>query len=224
MANTDKIEYDPAKLREQCPIIQQSKRDALKNIGGDAYFRSIGLSANDPSELWKFALGRSEPFSDAEHYKQFRNMLGKPTLRETVLNLTNHIEDETVLTNQLAKLVKISERKPITKIDYELNRADSDKSKGILIKLWIQDDPNKWLLLCSLCFYSDRAMAKIVYWLANNREKWLPPELLTTEAERIRKVYGSLGLIPAHPRVFKDCKLLYTGKPHWEPFQNLVKK
>jgi hypothetical protein len=128
-----------------------------------------------------------------------------------------------VLKKHLATLLKICESEPLTKADYKLNRADSDKTKRKLIEHWIQDPPTEQLLTGSLCFYSDRAIAKMVVLLASNGTESLPPERLTTEAERIRKIYSSLGLIPARPRAIKDFTF-YAGKIHWEPFKRLVIK
>jgi hypothetical protein len=144
--NTDTINYDTAKLDKQYPAICKSRWNARKNIGDDAYFQSIGLSRNDPPELWQFALGRSEPLSNAEHYKRSRTIIGRRTLRETILALANRIEDDALLKKHLATLLKLSESEPLTVANYKLNRADSDKTKRILIEHWIQEPRGEdWL-------------------------------------------------------------------------------
>jgi hypothetical protein len=220
--NTETIGYDSAKLREQCPIIQQSKWNALKNIGDDAYFRAFGLSASDPSELWRLALSRSEPLSDAEHYTQFRTTLGKPTLGETIQSLAPKAKDDDELAGWLSKLRASYSRPPITRVEYDQARKDSDQTTRLLIWNWIQDPPlrDNWAT-ASLCFCSDRAMAKLIYFIRHN--KWLPAELLNKEPERISKLYRSLGLIPAKPRAIKDVDF-EGGKIHWIPFKKTVHK
>ncbi len=219
MSRTTSIHYDPAKLKEQYPAIAESQQNALKKIIDDAYVRTTELNLDDPHELLRFALTRLEPLSDSEPYMQLRASLKNLTLRESVLSLAKRIEDDAALAKHLATLLKIFERGPLTKSDYDFNRADQDPSVRLLVEHWIQDPARKNFLWESLCFCSDLAMAKLVY--AKTKGMELPPRLLTKEPERIRKLYGRLGLIPARPRIIKDVDLK-GGKVRWVCFKNAL--
>lgn len=169
-------------------------------------------------------IGLSEPLSDWEPDKDFRTRLGTPTLRETVQSLTEHMADDAVLAKHLATLLKLFKRGPLTNADYDSNRADvKDRTTRILIHHWIQDPPRENWAIAGLCFCSDLAIAKLVYFMANRTTKWLPPTLLNKEPERIRKVFRGLGLIPARPRIIKDIDFK-AGKIHWIPFKKVTYK
>jgi len=207
--------------RSQLHAIAESRQKALESIIRDACIRTTGLSFDDPPELWRFAIGHFELMLDWEPYKQFRAALGNPTLRETILSLAERFKDEAGLTKHLETLLKLFKRLPLTKSNYEINRRDYDKKACALIEFWIDEPLHHHALKRNFCFFSDRAMAKMVYFLANKKEKWLPAESLDKEPERIRKLYGSLGLIPAKPRVIKDVDFI-AGKIHYTPFQNAL--
>lgn len=211
-------QLDEAQIR----VIQESQRKALEKVINDSYAASTGLTIEvDPPELWKFAFGNMDLLCDWAPYKQFRKELGKPTLRETLLALMAQIKDDAMLIRHLNTLLKLSERLPVAKADFDITRADSDQTKRILIQYWIDQSLHEKALKRNFCFYSDRAMAKMVYFLAHGKKAWLPAKLLNKEPERIRKLYGSLGLIPAKPRVIKDIE--YTsGKIHWVPFKKAL--
>jgi hypothetical protein len=212
------IQYETAKLEAQYPIICESKWKALQNVIYEAHARTVKLKVGDPPELWRYAIGHSEPFTDWEPYNQFRANLGEPTLRESVRSLTSRFKDDPLLANHLTTLLKIYKRGPFRKVEYDLNRADGDAVIRFLIQQWIETPlSNNWAY-ASLCFYSDLAMAKMVYFRANKQTKWLPPELLTKEPERIRKLYSRLGLIPASPRAIKDIDFK-AGRIQFIPFQ-----
>lgn len=239
------MQYDTAKLKGQYPAICASRMKAFQKVIGDAYVRTLGLSRDDPPELWRFALGNCEliePLTDkekekakviADHlrqldpqfsvtpetYDQFKPALGTPTLRETIQSLVNHIEDDAVLAKHLTTLLKIHKRKSLTKNDYNDNRADSIKTTQILIKRWIQVPLQDNWMTASLCFFSDLAIAKFTYSMVT--KKPLPPTLLTKEPERIRKLYKSLGLIPAKPRVINDIDF-QNGKISYIPFKKRI--
>jgi len=243
MKNGITIQYDTEKLKKQYPIICASRLEALKKVISDAYVDTIGLSLADPDELWSFALGNIEliePLTEKEKAKakviadrlrqldpQFpvtpesKTALGTPTLRETVQSLANRIEDDAVLAKHLTTLLKIYKRGSLTETDYNDNRADSVKTTRILIERWIQMPLGEKWVIASLCFFSDLAMAKLVYYMANNKTKWLPETRLNKEPERIRKLYESLGLIPAKPRVIKDIDFK-GGKVHWTFFKKRI--
>ena len=216
------IHYDPAKLHAQYPVIAESRRNALQKAINNAYLRTTGLSADDPHELWRFAIAQIEPLTDLEPYLQFRATLKGLTLRESVMSVTERIKDDAVLARHLATLLKIFGRGPLSKGDYDFNRADEDKRTRFLIEHWIQEPPRENLLVGSLCFCSDLAIAKLAYFKANGKAKRLPPKLLTKEPERIRKLYCRLGLVPAHPRVIKDIEFI-GGKVRLIPFKQATR-
>lgn len=204
------------------------------------------MGLNDPPELWRFAVGRSEPVetltrkekekakaiadrlrqfdphfavTTPETYNQFRATLGTPKLRATVQSLANQIEDDAVLARHLATLLKIHKRRPLTKADYNDSRADNDRRTRFLIEHWIQEPLRENWAIASLCFFSDLAMAKLIHLILMKRP--LPPTLLTKEPERIRKSYESLGLIPAKPRAIKDIDF-EAGKFSFVPFKKRI--
>ncbi|MBI2925554.1 MAG: hypothetical protein HYY24_07610 [Verrucomicrobia bacterium] len=168
---------------------------------------------------------------DLAAHQRLRDSLRSLTLRETALSLANRTTDDAKLANHLATLLKIYSRGSLTQADLNSNRADQNNTTRILIQHWIQDPtretwvqgpPREWAI-ASLCFYSDLAMAKAVYWLAkpSGRREWLPATRLNKEPERIRKLYGKLGLIPAKHRVIKDIKF-EAGKIRFEPFRQTI--
>lgn len=240
------IQYDIMKLDEQHPVICASRMKALKKMISDVYVRTTELSLADPPELWLFALGKSEPietFTDKENVRakgmadRFRQLdsqfavaletcnqlgteRGTPSLRETIQSLTSKAKDDDELANWLSKLVALHRRPLIARKEYDQARKDSDKTTRFLIQNWIQDPLQRNWATASFCFFSDRAMAKLIYFLLN--KKRLPVELRDKAPERIRKLYESLGLIPAKPRAIKDIRL-ENRKIHWVPFNKRVR-
>jgi hypothetical protein len=222
--------YNTATLESQREAILKSQLDARIGIIFKAYGKVARLDKSDPSELWRFAIGNSarpenltsnpraviiadrlrqfDPQfgGDPGTYERFRDSLGKPTLGETVLNLASRCQDDTVLARHLPKLLRIYKRGPISQDQYQAAAADTDNTTRLLLMNWIEDPASERFLIHSLCFYSDIALAKFVYFLAHDRRKALPTTLLTTEPERIRKLYRNLGLIPAKPRAIKDVE------------------
>ena len=239
------IQYDTVKFNEQYPIICASRMKARQKVINDAYVDTTGLSRDDPQELWRFANGNSEliePLTEKEKakakviadrlrqldpqfpvtpetYDMHKTELGTPTLRETVQSLANRIKDDAVLTKHLTTLLKIYKRGPLTKADYNDNRADSVKTTRLLIDNWIQEPLGEKWIIASLCFFSDLAMAKFTHLMVKKTP--LPRPFPTKEKERIAKVYRSLGLIPACQRAIKDIDFK-GGKVHWTFFKKRI--
>jgi hypothetical protein len=226
MNNNLRIQYDTAKLNSQWLTIAKSRLEAFRKIFGQSYFKATGLNENDPPELWRFAVGlrgasdltednRARELADSlgsldpqfmghpDNYKQFREALGKPTLRDTVLSLAQRVPDDAELSSHLSKLLMLYKQGPIPPEKFE--RAGADKTTRFLIEYWIEDPPSDRFLWKSLCFYSDRPMAKLIYFLKGSRpKKWLPCDKVESEAARIKKLYQRLGLVPARPRAIRD--------------------
>ena len=141
-----------------------------------------------------------------QNYRLFRKRLGKPTFRETVQALSNRIQSDAELAKHVSKLLKLYKRVPVTKARNDKDwPADDDRAANFITEKWILGTVDKPLLCDSLCFFSDLAIAKLVYFVVH--KKWLPPNaphLSKTEPERIAKLYRGLGLIPARPRIIKD--------------------
>ena len=241
------IQYDTVEFNRQYSVICASRMKARQKVIGDAYVDTTGLSLDDPTELWRFALGNNAlitPLTDEEKekakaiadrlrqldpqfsvtpetYDQHKAELGTPTLRETVQSLSNRIKDDTVLAKHLTTLLKTYKRGSLAKADFNNNRADSIKKTQFLIDNWIQEPLGEKWVNASLCFFSDLAMAKMTHLMVKKIP--LPAELLTKEPERIAKVYRSLGLIPARQRAIKDIDFS-GGKVHWTFFKTRIRK
>lgn len=220
---------------------------AFQHVIADAYIRTLGLNLDDPPELWRFAFGKSEPLTPLtdeekkkakgiadrlrqldpqftvapETYEQFKAELGTPTLCEAIQSLTNNNNSGDELAKRLSKLVALYNQPPMTREEYDQARKDSDLTTRLLIENWIQDPPGKNWPYDSFCYFSDRALAKMIYYIRNRYEKWLPTELRDKERERIAKAYRSLGLKPASPRVIKDIGLK-SGKIDWIIFKKMI--
>jgi len=221
------IQYNTAKLKAQWDKIAKSQMHAIRVLTLRSSVRTRGLSENDPPELWKYVVSRSaqprlgeratalakrfrqlDPqfVGNPENVRLFRERLGKPTFRETVQALSDRIEDDAELVRHLSKLLKLYKRVPAPKGRNDKDwPADEDRAAHYITRNWIRGRVEEPLLCDSLCFFSDLAIAKLVYF--QDHQKWLPRDashLTKTEPERIAKLYRSLGLIPARPRIIKD--------------------
>lgn len=233
------IQYNTDELRVQWVAIVKSQMDAWKKITGEHYRKVTRLDENDPEELWDFAVGNSqlplrlnENELFAEHFRQvdpqlsgdpetyhlFRNSLGAPTMRETILALTNRSKSDIELAGWLEKLLAIYKHGPISRA--ELGDKSVSTTAQLLLSCWIR--PPFGNIQGSLAFFSDRALAKITYFLRNNGDL-LPPRLYTTEPERVRKVYRALNLRPADRRAIKDAEYR-AGKFHFSLNKTLTPK
>jgi hypothetical protein len=125
--------------------------------------------------------------------------------------------------NGFHKLLALYNQPPMAREEYDQARKDSDQTTRLLIGNWIQDPMRENWATASFCFFSDRAMAKLIYFICCRCEKWLPAELLNKEPERIRKLYESLGLIPAKPRAIKDIDL-QSGKINGIVFKKRIRR
>jgi hypothetical protein len=223
---------DTAELKVQWSIIAKSRMDAMKKITRTNYHKVTGLDENDPPELWRFAVSFSERQPDltrnkniknlSEHFRQidpqfagrpedyqkFRDSLGTPALRDTILALANRAKDDAQLAEWLTKLLAIHKHGPILRS--ELESKNISKSAQHLLDYWIQEPFGNFQ--GSLAFFSDRAMAKMVDFL--DWGKLQPEKPYTTEAERVRKLYCGLHLIPADRRAIKDLEYR-AGKIHF---------
>jgi len=241
------IKYDTVKFNEQYRVICASRMKAREKVIDDAYVDTMGLSHDDPQELWRFAFGNSELIETladkdkvkakivADHlrrldpqfpvtqetYAQHKAELGTPTLSETIQCLVNHSRDDDTLAKHLTTLLKIYKRGSPTKADYNDNRADSVKIIKFLINNWIQEPRGEKWVIGSLCFFSDLAMAKFIHLIVT--KKPLPQPFPIKEKERIAKVYRSLGLIPAWQRAIKDIDFK-GGKVHWTFFKKRIRR
>src|SRR5262245_7001847 len=194
-----RIKAETAKLQKQCPIIAESQARALQEILSNQYMRATGLQLEHPPELWQLVISRSEQFFDSELHQQWRKKLGRPMLRQILLSLASRIEDEDTLLKHLATVQRIAKRGVLTEADF--NRRGIDGSTQILIGHWINLPLEGAWATDNLCFFSNRAMAKLLYFLRHKR--WLLPAHLEKEKERIKKIYRRLGLIPARPRLIR---------------------
>lgn len=209
MPRATTIQYDTAKLEAQLPSIRESQLKAMRRIIIDNYFDDTGLKPSDPPELWRFVISLSESLWDAALFSQFRSEFGSPTLNETVSLLAQRIHDPEELARNLNTLLRIHSRGHLSEDDYKENVSLDER---ILVENWIQYPLRRNWAIGSLCFFSELALAKIIYRL--KKKTWLPPTLLTKEPERIRKLRDALGLIRAKPRVIKDIELK-AGKIRW---------
>jgi hypothetical protein len=170
-----------------------------------------------------------EPTHDADKIyeagRQWMTQLGTPTLRETVQRLAARIEDSAELAGHLSKLLKLYHRPPITRAEYDDARKDSDPKTGFLLRNWIQDPPRENWMKESLCVYSHRAMAKLVHFYSQKEEPRtrLALHQEETEAERIKKIYQRMDLIPAKVRLIRDVKFEH-GKVYFAFFQSALLK
>lgn len=236
MSRAPVIQYDTAKLQSQWPRIARSRLDSLKRIAQKSHSKALGLDKTDPPELWRYAVGRIEPprelakadavwakalaerirryvpdfAGDPETYQKFRERLGKPTLRETVLALANRAQDDPKFAKHLRKLLALHDREDPQ--DQDCN----DKEAEILLMNWIEDPPSAEFLIRSFCLFSDLALAKFCYWL--RWKKWLPLHQEATEIQRVKKFYQRLGLIPAKPRAIRDLEFKHD-ELHFIPFK-----
>lgn len=248
------VRYNRAELKRQWGTIAASRRLALWTITAKSHTKTTGLTESDPPELWSFALAKSEPrrsplseqqlkrtkaFTESirrlnpevdadEIYKagqKLRATLDKVTLRETVQSLATSAKNDSELAEWLAKLLDLHRRPPITTGEYHEARADANLTTYLLVHNWIQDPPGESWATASLCFFSDRAMAKLVYFLSlpPARRQWLPLDKWETETERIGKLYERLELVPAKPRLVRDVKFKF-GKIQYIPYKRAVWK
>jgi hypothetical protein len=241
MEHENLIQHDTATLKTQWETIAKSRMDAMKTITSAVYRKVTGLDENDPPELWRFAMGFMERPPDLtgnkkakilsdhfqktdpqfagrpEGYQQFRDSLGTPKLRDTILALANRSKDDAELAGWMTKLVAIYKHGPISQVERENNGFS--KTAQILLLNWIQEPFGN--ITGSLSFFSDRAMAKMVYLVKHG--KFLPFELYTTEPERIRKEYGAFDLRPADRRAVKDLEYR-AGKIHFVLNKTLTPK
>jgi len=239
------IQYNTASLKGQWPIIAKSRIEAMRKLIRTRHRKVIGLDGDSPPELWRYAIGRSERNEDLSDdpaaqacaqslratdpsfggdpaaYNQFRDTLGAPTLRETALRLACRFQDDVLLAKHLGTLLEIHHKGPIPQARWREVDVATPKEAQILIQSWIQEPVGN--LLGSLCFFSDLALAKMLYWLRGDCKKWLPPDRLDAEPERVKKLYRALGLIPAKPRAVKDV-YLRAGMLHFKPFKKATCK
>lgn len=245
MPNPTEIQYDTSSLERQWDEIAKSRLDALKRIIGRACVKATGLRMDDPPELWRFAIGKSERANASNWSDETRSIaerlqeldpqlekdpkacdalmagLGTPTLRETAQSLLNTVRDDVELTRHLTTALTLQRRGLIARKEYDEASALRDATTRFLVHNWIEDPPTGEWVVRSLCFFSDCAMAKMAYFFTHNRKKYLATSLLNSEPERIRKLYRSLKLRPAAPRVIKDVVFDF-GKVRWIPFQKKV--
>jgi hypothetical protein len=234
------IQHDTAELKVQWATIAKSRMDAMLKIISTNFRKVTGLDENDPPELWRFAVGFMERPSDltgnkkakilSEHFLQtdpqfagspedeqkFRDSLGKPAMHDSILALANRSKDDAQLAEWLTKLLAIYKHGTITQA--ELEKKGVSKTARHLLLNWIQEPFGN--IKGSFAFFSDRAMAKMVYWLDWRK---LPTGKFTTETERIRKVYCSLGLVAANKRAIKDIEYR-AGKIHYVLNKTLTPK
>ncbi|MEO8429346.1 MAG: hypothetical protein ABI651_19820 [Verrucomicrobiota bacterium] len=215
-----------------------------------SYQKAIGLTETDPPELLQFALSRSEPRTEpltpeelkrskdfGDHIRkhdptfdadktyqpgqQFLAKLGDVTLRNTAERLAARAKDDAELARWLSKLLNIYKCPLVKSDEYRRARGDDDSTTRLLLQHWIQDPPRETWAKASLCFYSDRAMAEMIYFLRYNKP--LPATLKTKEPERIRKLYCKLQLMPASPRLIKDVEFR-AGEPGFVFFKKAIHK
>lgn len=242
MSRKSVIQYNTASLKRQRPAIVKSRLAAFQKLALSSYTKATGLNENDPPELWRYVVGQrpttdltkdedAKALADSigssypqfmghpENYKQFREELGKPTLRETIQSLAARVREDAELANHLSKLLDIYKKGPIP---HEESEHDGpDKTTCWLIDNWIEDPPSNKFLIKSLCFYSDLALAKLIFFWGNGQTKWLPPEKVESETSRIKKLYHRLGLVPARPRAIRDVKFQF-GQFHFIPHKKAV--
>jgi hypothetical protein len=239
------IQYNTTKLKTQWNIIAKSQLDAIRKIISEPYLQATGLNENDPPELWRFAIGHTERMpgltkeeakrakaiaenirqvdaefvGDPKTYQQFKRDLGTPTLHKTVWSLAERIHDDETLAQYLSKLLDIYKRGRISLNECDQARTDNDNTIRLLLQKWIQEPFGN--ITGSLAFFSDRAMAKLVYYLARKIE--LDTSREEAEIWRVKKLYQRLELIPARPRAIRDIKFR-LGKLHFIPFKAAVWK
>lgn len=233
------VEYITADLERQCPEIKESCDRAIQKIVVTAIRKITGLSLSDPPELWPYAFSRIEPsvwdrpqeptlWLTADYLLQIalRFLPGVETqeqlvaaIRKTTFKGINHslsltARSDAEFADWLSKLTKLYKRPPIARSEIERELEDYDKSTKILLQHWIECTRSENWIMKSLCFFSDRAMAKFVFYLARRhsakghsakgRKQWLPLGRLNQEPERIRKLCSTLGLVNAQKRWIKD--------------------
>lgn len=239
MSRAPIIQYDTAKLQSQWARIARSRLDSLKKIAQKSHSKALGLDKTDPPELWRYAVGHIEPprelakadavrakalaerirryvpyfAGDPETYQKFRERLGKPTLRETVLALANRAQDDPTFAKYLRKVLALHGRGD------PQDKGWNCKDAEMLLMNWIEDPPSLKFLTRSFCFFSDLALAKLCYWL--RWKKWLPLHQEATETQRVKKLYRRLGLIPAKPRAIRDLEFKHQ-ELHFIPFKKAL--
>jgi hypothetical protein len=204
MAHDIGLQYDTASLDAQYPAIAGSRWPALNKVISAASVQLVGLHVDDPHELWQFAYRRCG-------------------LDVAAQSLINRKQDEATLAKHLGILKQLQERPPLTRSELE---SQEDKEALALIAAWVRERDNPDLFKSSLCFHSDRARAKMVYFLTHKdtlRQTGRVPEnhadrLVQAEPERIRKLCDRLGLVSGEPRIIKDVRWR-LGAIHFEPFQ-----
>jgi hypothetical protein len=236
------IQYNTAELKVEREAIANSRMGAVKKIMDSVrnhYHKITGLDENDPQELWQFAVGNSERqpnltenktsqmltglfrpvdlqcAESPEAYRRFRDSIGAPTLRETILALASRSKDDVELAAWLEKLLAIFKHGPISQAEHE--NICLSHTALFLLRYWIQEPSDN--IQGSLAFFSDRAMAKLFYY--QTQGKWLPLGRYEKEADRVRKVYLALTLRPADRRAIKDLDLR-GGIIHFIPNKTLT--
>jgi hypothetical protein len=227
-----------AKLQHQWRKIAASRLNASKRIETERYCKATGLTEADPPELMCVALSKSDPrpfttmkqpkrakelgdyvrqydldfdANAGEPYKNWHKslgQLGRLTLRPTVQSLAAKARDDAQLSGWLKKLLKLWKRPQITADKYERASKLDDKTAALLLEHWIQDPPRNNWAKASLCFYSDRAMAKLLYFVTQpeGRREPLRLDKEAPETERIKKIYQRMGLVPAKHRLIKEVQ------------------
>jgi len=207
MSHDVRIQYDTASLETQLPAIRESRFAAHKRLVDESAFRLAGLRVESPHELWMFAYRRC-------------------TLRQAIAQILGRIEDDSALAVHLQTLLKLNRHPPLTRKDF--NSAEGLTAR-LMVTGWILDRGHPDLLKSSLCFHSDRAMAKTLYFLSNRdglkRSGGVAPKdlarLSQKEPERVRKLYLKLGLVRAEPATIKDVSWR-DGAIHFEVFKAAI--
>ena len=242
MSKKSAIQYDTASLKRQRPAIVKSRLAAFQKLALSSHTKATGLNENDPPELWRYVVGQ-RPATDLtengdakvladyigsiypqfmghpKKYQQFREELGKPTLRETIQSLAARVQEDAELAKHLSKLLDIYKQGPIPHEESE--HAGPDKTTCWLIENWIEDPPSDKFLIKSLCFYSDLALAKLALFWRNGKTKWPLPDKVERETSRIKKLYARLGLVPARPRAIRDVNI-QRDQLHFIPHKKAV--
>lgn len=244
MIKTPQIKYDKTQLAKQWNKIVKSQYEAHARLVRMTHRESSGLTPNDPPEIWRYVIGRSQQpprlnkadMKTAERliararqidpkfritspgsHKEFRAKLGMPSLRESAQHMAERIRDDSKLAKHLSRLLSFHHKKPITQNQRERAQSTEDKEKRILVMNWIQDPPGENWATASFCFFSDLALAKFTYYLVNKCRKWMPLHQQDLKTQQIKKIYQRLGLVPARPRIFKDVRLV-SGTVHFLPY------
>jgi hypothetical protein len=181
---------DMAAIAGEEPEIRRVQIAATEKRAFAALDSAAGLTDTDPPWLWRLRLERN------------------PTARRNILDAVKVALQERN-PQPFRDILRVLEQAEVSDLNIKEQIA---RVEWLLLDAWLARDGAPFEL--SLCYYSDRALAKLCsWWCGLNLEHW--------NVKSIRKVWERLGLRKASRLLFKDVE--FHGKEvHSIPFKKLI--